>query len=90
MIAHRHTVRLPLALVEQIRELAVLHDRSLSAELSVALAYVQTVAEQPLNCEIKLDVADGTSVTTVRLFGREIARDLGRNGLAVYLTATDG
>jgi hypothetical protein len=81
------TVRLPLALVEQIREMAVSHDRSLSAELRVALAYyIQTAAEQPLNGEIKLDVEDGGSVTTVRFFGREIARDGGRDGLAVYRT----
>jgi predicted transcriptional regulator len=37
------TVRLPRALVEQVREIAVKHDRSLAAELRVALAaYVQT------------------------------------------------
>jgi predicted transcriptional regulator len=32
------TVRLPRNLVEEIRRLAVAHDRSLSAELRVALA----------------------------------------------------
>lgn len=37
------TVRLPRALVEQVRKIAVVHDRSLAAELRVALAaYVQT------------------------------------------------
>lgn len=39
-------VRLPRELVEQIRELARRHDRSLSAELRVGLAdYVRRVAE---------------------------------------------
>jgi len=39
------TVRLPRSLVEQVRTIAVAHDRSLSAELRVALnAYVRQTA----------------------------------------------
>lgn len=40
-------VRLPVGLVEQVRKLAQEHDRSLSAELRVALAeYVRRHEEQ--------------------------------------------
>jgi predicted transcriptional regulator len=40
-------VRLPRELVEQVRRLAIRHDRSLSAELRVALAaYVRDHEEQ--------------------------------------------
>ncbi len=38
------TVRLPKALVDQVREIAVAHDRSLAAELRVALVeYVKRI-----------------------------------------------
>ncbi len=42
------TVRLPWSLLEQVREIAVAHDRSLSAELRVALnAYVRQEGKSP-------------------------------------------
>ena len=41
--AETTTVRLPRDLVEQVREMAVKHDRTLSAELRVALRhYIDT------------------------------------------------
>jgi predicted transcriptional regulator len=47
------TVRLPRALVEQVRAIAVVHDRSLAAELRVGLAdYVKRMRDE-------LDDAEG-------------------------------